>query len=77
MELNDRLPLGERVAKLETRFDQWEITQNDISQKLDGLLDLKLKGMGALWFVWIIVGSGILGLVTTVLGLFHGQGPRL
>lgn len=73
---NERIPLGERVARLETRFDQWEEKQNDIAAKLDSLLELKLKGMGALWFVWIIVGSGVLGVVSTLMGMF-GNRPHL
>lgn len=73
---SDRLSLAERITRLETKFEQWEETQNDIKTKLDSLLDLKLKGVGALWFVWIIVGSGILGLVTTVMGLFNNR-PHL
>lgn len=72
----DRLPLGERIAVLETKFDQWEADLRDISTKLDTLLELKQKGMGALWFVWIIVGSGVLGGVSFITNLFSNK-PHL
>jgi len=68
--------VGERLTRLEMKFEHWEERQDEISEKLQSLLDLKLKGMGALWFVWIIVGSGILGLLTTVWGFFQNR-PHL
>lgn len=60
---NDHLSLPERVAVLETRMDDLL----EIKEKLDELLHLKSKGIGALWFVSLIVGSGLLGLVTTIM----------
>lgn len=60
----DRLPLGERVAILETRLEQVEDKLNDIMGKLDELLELKHKSAGALGLISLIVGSGIIGLIT-------------
>lgn len=59
--------LHERVAILETRMGDLA----EIKDKLDELLHLKSKGIGALWLVSLIVGSGILGLVTMVTSFFN------
>jgi hypothetical protein len=59
--------LAERVAILETKVDDIK----EIKDKLDELLLLKAKGTGALWLVSLIVGSGILGLIATVMALFN------
>jgi hypothetical protein len=61
---------GERLAILETRFDQISRDNNEIMKKLDELLQLKHKGLGAFWFVGIIISTGLVGLVTTMIGYF-------
>lgn len=38
---------AERIAILETKFEAMEENLKDISQKLDTLLELKSKGLGA------------------------------
>lgn len=67
----DRPPLGERVAILETRLEQVEDKLNDIMGKLDELLELKHKSAGALGFISLIVGSGIIGLITLITTYFN------
>jgi hypothetical protein len=74
--LNDYIvrPIGERVAALEVRMEQMEITLDQIDKKLDDLLSLKHQGLGALGLVSILVGSGFLGLMamlTHFFGLAH------
>lgn len=66
-----QLPIGERVAVLETRVTQINESLEDIKQKLDELLTLKAKGMGAIGLVTLVVGSGLLGLITICFQLFN------
>jgi hypothetical protein len=63
-------PVGERVAALEVRIEAIETTLKGIEEKLDELLSLKHKGLGALSLVSILVGSGFLGLLALVFNLF-------
>lgn len=66
------IDLAERVAVLETKLEKLD----SIESKLDDLLHLKSKGMGALWLVSLLVGSGMLGLVAAVISFFHNR-PHL
>lgn len=59
-----------KVAVLEAKFEQMEADLQKISEKLDTLLDLKSKGMGAFWLVGLIFGSGVLGLLAFIGNLF-------
>ena len=56
----------ERVTRLETEVKQvlenqaaLKGTIEDVHVKLDDLLALKNKGMGALWFASALVGTGV------------------
>lgn len=71
MDNNERLPLGERIAILETRLNQYEIDVKEINVKLDELLELKHKSAGALGLISLIVGSGVIGLITLITGYFN------
>ena len=62
---------AERLAVLETRFDQLMADNNDIKSKLDELLELKQKGLGAFWLIGLVVGTGILGLSAALTGFFQ------
>lgn len=68
-------PLGERVASLETRQDVTDEKLDKIVNKLDELLELKLKGMGAIKLISIIAVSvsGIAGFIAFVFSLFGGK----
>lgn len=66
---DDYYNLHERVAVLETKLDDI----HEIKVKLDELLHLKSKGVGALWLVSLIVGSGVLGLIATINEWFSGR----
>lgn len=63
---NNQTPIGERVARLELQMEQLD----EIKTKLDELLGLKDKGAGAVWVFSLIVGSGILGIVWTIINFF-------
>lgn len=70
----DSTNLGERVAVLETENDQLKLDIADIKTKLDSLLELKSKGLGALGLVGILIGSGVLGLIAVVVQFFSNKG---
>lgn len=53
--------------KIETKH-QFEI----VNSKLDDLIQLKYKGMGAFWLAASIIGSGIGGLLVSLMNLFKG-----
>jgi len=69
--------IEERIAVLETKVESLsasflkhaEDTRAEaasLETKLDDLLALKNKGMGAVWLITALVGSGILGLISTL-----------
>lgn len=62
----------ERIAVLETKFEDMQKDLTKISDKLDELLELKTKGMGALGLVGLIMGSGVIGVIMMIVGLFKG-----
>lgn len=64
---------GERIAVLETKAEAVAINLKSINDKLDELLHLKSKGMGAIWLVGILLGSGLLGIVATVMAVLNGR----
>lgn len=68
-------PLGERVASLETRQDGTDEKLDQIVHKLDELLELKLKGMGAVKLISILAvsASGLAGLLAFILNIFTGR----
>lgn len=68
---NKYLPLGERIAILETKWETLNATLTSVEEKLDQLLELKSKGIGAFWLVGLLFGSGILGVLGLVFGLFN------
>jgi hypothetical protein len=41
------------------------------SGKIDGLLELKAKGMGALWLASAVLGTGVLGIIYAVISYFR------
>ena len=61
---------AERIAVLEHKVEAMEENLKGISQKLDTLLELKSKGLGAFWLVGLIFGSGIIGIAVTAFSLF-------
>lgn len=64
-------PIGERVAVLETEQDTFRADLKDIKDKLDELLTLKAKGMGAFGLVSLLIGSGLIGIVFTLVQFFN------
>lgn len=60
----------ERIAVLETKFEEMQRDLAKISTQLDVLLELKSKGLGAFWLVGLIFGSGIIGIAVTAFSFF-------
>lgn len=61
---------AERIAVLETKFEEMQKDISNISEKLDELLELKSKGLGAFWLVGLIFGSGALGVIAMLANFF-------
>lgn len=72
----DHLTIPERVSVLETEKIELRKDIDEIKSKLDDLLHLKSKGIGAFWLVGLLISSGLLGLFSTVINLFNGK-PHL
>lgn len=67
------LSLPERVAILETKQAEDREVQKQILAKLDDLVQLKAKGVGAFWLVGLIAGTGILGWLAAIMQIFGGK----
>lgn len=59
MTTNRSMP--ERIAVLETKVQELTVTNKEIRDKLDELLQLRSKGMGAFWLASSLLGTGIMG----------------
>ena len=66
----------ERLATLEAKLVHYEDRQQEVLDKLDELLGLRNKGIGAFWVVSAITGTGMIGIILSALewlkGLIHG-----
>ena len=60
------LTANERIAQLEVKFEALLSIQTATNEKLDELLTLKNKGMGAFWLMSLIAGSGIIAWAMTM-----------
>lgn len=65
---------GERIARLEALIDtmrtqnaekhgELKTQQEEIKEKLDDLLAMRNKGIGAFWLVSSLLGTGIIGFI--------------
>lgn len=70
---NPILPIGERVAIVETKVSTMQVTLDSIEGKLDDLLKLKDKGMGALSLVSMVGLSGLLAIIAVVWQFLSGR----
>lgn len=67
------LQWAERLAVLELKVKELSETNQRIESKLDDLLQLKSKGMGAFWLASTLLGTGIIGFVLAFIGYFKGH----
>lgn len=61
---------AERIAVLELEVKSLKEEVQATNSKLDELLELKSKGMGAFWLLSILAGSGVLGVIAMIKGYF-------
>ena len=54
---------AERLALLEYKDELREKQLTEINEKLDELLALRQKGMGAFWLASSLLGTGIVGAI--------------
>lgn len=52
---------GERIAALEVRVSEVQKIQQEINSKLDDLLAIRNRGIGAFWLAATLLGTGIVG----------------
>jgi hypothetical protein len=73
----------ERIAVLETRFEElskkFDAHETEtraenalLDHKLDSLLEIKNKGVGAFWLASALMGSGIIGLIVSFVQWMKG-----
>ena len=62
---------GERLSVLETEWTQIHDDITDIKSKLDELLHLKSKGLGAFWIIslLLLIGSSVVAFFSNVANL--------
>ena len=71
--INTRLSLLEqRVAQMEKSIETTKTSITHMDGKLDQLLELKAKGMGAFWLVSLIFGSGVLASIVSAITWWRG-----
>lgn len=65
---------GERIASLETQVSLMRAEQIETNKKLDELLTLRSKGLGAFWLASTLLGTSIIGVIASVFGWFTPHG---
>ena len=61
-----------RIARLEERVDLLIDRFDKRDEKIDQLLELKNKGLGAFWLVSLIFGSSLIAALTAVISWVRG-----
>lgn len=54
---------AERITALEVRVTDLLKTQQETNDKLDELLTMRNKGIGAFWLASTLLGTGIVGFI--------------
>jgi hypothetical protein len=58
---------AERIAQLEVRVSEMQKQQQEINNKLDDLLAMRNKGVGAFWLASALLGTGIVGFLDVMI----------
>lgn len=58
---------AERITALEVRMAEMQSQQTAISDKLDDLLAMRNKGIGAFWLASSLIGTSIVGFILNVI----------
>jgi len=61
---------AERIAALEIQVSEVQRVQREINNKLDELLGLRNKGIGAFWLASALLGTGIVGFLGVLVRKF-------
>jgi hypothetical protein len=64
---------AERITAVEVRLGNLETKVDKIDGKLDDLLALRHKGVGAFWLASTILGTGIVGGAVTLFNYLLGK----
>lgn len=76
MTTSNNLSQPERITALEVQMQTVIKVQEEMNDKLDELLGLRNKGIGAFWLVSGLAGTGMVGIFFTILewvkGAIHG-----
>jgi len=62
---------AQRIAVLELEVKNLNAELSDVSKKLDELLQLRSKGMGAFWLASTLLGTGLVGAATVLFNWFR------
>jgi hypothetical protein len=63
---------AERIAVLELQVKLLQLTVESTNTKLDELLTLRSKGVGAFWIASSLFGTGLIGAITLVAQWMRG-----
>lgn len=63
---------AERLARLEAEFHQIKTSQEDINRKLDDLIALRNRGVGAFWLASTLFGTTLIGVIGMIISWFKG-----
>lgn len=63
---------AERITALETKVEQLTKDVQDMNQKLDDLLALRNKGVGAFWLASSLFGASLVGVLGLLISWFKG-----
>jgi hypothetical protein len=55
----ERLIQSERLVRVEERVEELKETVKQLDQKMDSLLEMKNKGVGAFWLATTLIGIAI------------------
>lgn len=62
---------AERLSSLETQTALLAVQIQQMDAKLDSLLALRDKGLGAFWLASVLLGTGFIGALATIFGWLH------
>ena len=63
---------GERIAALETLVTVMIAEQREMRGKIEDLLAMRNKGIGAFWLASTLIGTSIVGAVLTIIDWLKG-----
>lgn len=64
----DQLNHAERMARVEEQVKNLADVVEKLDAKIDSLLELRNKGIGAFWLMSLLFGTGIAGIIITWFG---------